>query len=82
MAGFSTIAQVDQAFPWAVQNRYVRESDAYLNTTSSNLKTQLARQFGTTVRAGTSVKQGKGHWYVVNSSNKEVYNSAGLGKKV
>ena len=82
IAGFNTISQVDNAFKWAVSKGYVRESDAYCQLGRSVYPDYLVKQFGTTKRAGCSVKQGRGHFYVVDASGREVYNSCGLGCNV
>ena len=64
---------------WAVNNGYIRDSDTYVNMGSIDLARKISQHFGTVFQSSFSIKKGCGHFWVVDSSGKEVFNAARLG---
>ena len=58
---------------------YIRDSDTYCNVGWQTLAKYISSQYGTTFHSNWSLKQGCGHYWVVNQNGKEVFNAAGLG---
>ena len=80
LASLKSIAEVDNAFEWCVNRGYVRRSDAYcLGPSREPLARKIAEYYGRPFKNGFSIRQGRNHFYVVDSSGKEAYNSAGWG---
>ena len=78
IGGLGNDNQMLMARNWAVNNNYIRGSDTYVNINSIDLAKKISQHFGTTFHSNFSVKKGCGHFWVVDSNGKEVFNSAGL----
>ena len=79
IGGLGTDAEMLAARAWAVKKGYIRDSDTYCNVGWSQLAKYIAQNYGKSYHNGWSLKQGCGHYWVVNGSGKEVFNAAGLG---
>ncbi|KAH0786317.1 YSIRK-type signal peptide-containing protein [Histomonas meleagridis] len=78
VGGLNTIGEVDAAFTWARNNNYVRW-DAYVLIGSQDLSQRIANHYGRTKKSGCVIVHGNGHFYVTDTSGREIYNSAGWG---
>ena len=80
LANLNTIDEVDNAFEWCVGRGYVRRSDAYCQgPTRLALARTIAEHYGKSVKSGLDIAAGPHHFWVVDNSGREVYNSAGWG---
>lgn len=80
LGGLNTIGEVDDAFDWCVAMGYVRRSDALCNGLSREpLGRKIAQHYRRSFREGCRIQPGTHHFYVVDGSGREVYNSAGWG---
>ena len=79
IGGLGSDSEMLSARAWAVKKNYIRDSDTYCNVGWQALAKYISSQYGTTFHTGWSLKQGCGHYWVVNQNGKEVFNAAGLG---
>ena len=79
IGGLGTDAQMLSARAWAVKKGYIRDSDTYCNVGWSALAKYISTNYGTPFHNGWSLKQGCGHYWVIDQNGKEVFNAAGLG---
>ena len=80
LGGLNTIGEVDDAFDWCVSQGCVRRSDSYcLGPTREALGRKIAEHYGRGFKNGYRIVHGSNHFYVVDGSGREVYNSAGPG---
>ena len=80
LGGLNSIGEVDSAFDWCVGQGYVRRSDAYCSGLSREpLGRKIAEHYGRPFKEGFRIAQGAHHFWVVDGSGKEVYNSGGWG---
>ena len=80
MANLKSISEFDTAFSWAVGQGLVRKSDAYVQTTASNLASKIAAHYGKSLKSSSLVIQYSGrHYYITTSSGVEVFNSVYIG---
>ena len=79
IGGLGTDAQMLSARAWAVKKGYIRDSDTYCNVGWSALAKYISSNYSTPFHNGWSLKEGCGHFWVVDGNGKEVFNAAGLG---
>ena len=74
LAGLTKSNDIEEAFDYAVQQKWVRGSDAYVNNHNS-LISGLSSKYGTSQRSGKRVNVG-GHFVVKNSNGDIIYDPA------
>jgi len=79
IGGLGNDSQILMARSWAVKNGFIRDSDTYVYYGWQTLASKISQQFGTYLHSDLSPKKGCNHYWVVDSSGREVFNSAGLG---
>ena len=79
IGGLGSDSQIMLARKWAVNNGYIRDSDTYTYPNFSELARKVSEYFGTALHSNWKLKEGCNHFWVINESGKEVFNSAGLG---
>ena len=76
--GLNSLGEVEAAYNWALGNGYIR-SDCYVNMGWEALAQKIAQNYGRSLRHGL-IRKGNGkHFWLVDSSGREVYNAAGIG---
>ena len=83
VGGLGTTSQVLAARQWALENGYISSSN-YVQIGSMDLAQKISRKYGTTYHSDFVIRKdnygnGGTHFWVANSSGKEIFNSAGLG---
>ena len=80
--GLCTTAQITKAYNWALSEGKI-SSDTLLYVSGSVLAGQIAAKYGTTLHNDYYITGNNGdsstHYWLVDSSGKEIFNSAGLG---
>ena len=74
LAGLSHSNGIEGAFDYAVQNKWVKGNDAFVNDHSA-LINGLASKYGTTKRGGNRVNVG-GHFVIKDGKGNVIYNPA------
>ena len=80
IGGLTTNEQIIKAHEWALQNNFIR-NDNYVNLDYNDFAKLVSEQFQTIyhpdwTRDGSD---DQGHYWVLDSNGKEIFNSAGLG---
>ena len=76
--GLCTTSQITTAYSWALSAGKIN-SNAYVNMSASELAKQISQQYKTTFHSDYYIKDGPSHFWLVDSSGKEIFNSAGIG---
>ena len=79
IGGLGSDKEIMLARKWSVQNKYIRDSDTYVNMDARVLAQKISKKFKTNYHANWKFKKGSRHWWVVNEKGVEIFNSAGLG---
>ncbi len=79
VGGLGSDKEIMMARTWAVQNKYIRDSDTYVNMSARELAKKIAKKFKTKYHAKWRFAHSTHHWWVVDENNREIFNSAGLG---
>ena len=74
LAGLSNSHGIEGAFDYAVQNKWVRGRDAFVND-HNGLINGLVSKYGTTKRSGNRVNTG-GHFVIKDGKGNVIYNPA------
>ena len=82
VGGLGTKEEALAARSWALSNNYITDTN-YVND-KTNLPQYISSAFGTTYHSDFQIKKdqdsaGHTHFWVADSSGKEIFNSAGLG---
>ena len=83
VGGLGTKAEVLAARQWALNSGYIN-SNNYVLMRGTELARKIAQKYGTTFHSDFVIKEdvyngGSTHFWVADSSGKEIFNSAGLG---
>ena len=79
IGGLGSDKEIMAARKWAVQNKYIRDSDTYVNMSARELAKKIAKKFKTKYHDKWHFAQSTHHWWVVDENKREIFNSAGLG---
>ena len=79
VGGLGSDKEIMLARKWAVQNKYIRDSDTYVNMSARELAKKIAKKFKTKYHAKWRFAQSTHNWRVVDENKREIFNSAGLG---
>ena len=79
VGGLGSDKEIMMARKWAVQHKYIRNSDTYVNMSARELAKKIAKKFKTKYHAKWRFAQSTHHWWVVDENKREIFNSAGLG---
>ena len=79
VGGLGSDKEIMLARKWAVQNKYIRDSDTYVNMSARELAKKIAKKFKTKYHAKWRFAHSTHHWWVVDENKREIFNSAGLG---
>ena len=76
--GLCTTAEISAAYNWALGAGKI-EANTYVKVGKEQLAKDIAAHYGTTYHSEYQFKSSSRHFWLVNSSGKEIFNSAGLG---
>ena len=79
VGGLGSDKEIMLARKWAVQNKYIRDSDTYVNMSAKVLAKRISEYFNTYYHANWDFGRGRNHFWVIDEYGREVFNSAGLG---
>ena len=76
--GLCTTAQISAAYSWALSAGKIR-ADTYVLVGGEQLAKDISAHYGTTYHSDYYIRSNSRHFWLVNSSGTEIFNSAGLG---
>ena len=76
--GLCTTAQISAAYSWALSAGKIR-SDTYVLVGGEQLAKDISAHYGTHYHSEYYFRNNYRHFWLVNASGKEIFNSAGLG---
>lgn len=82
IAGLKNVIEFINAREWCVANKYIDDFDNIIFIDKKKLAKLISEKFGSYLHDDWFIEQFKGHCYVKNKNNIEVFNSCGLGKMI
>ena len=79
IAGLKNVIEFLNARKWSVINGYITDSDNQILINEKKLTKLISEKFGGYLQNDWKIEKFKGHCYVKNGRNIEVFNSCGLG---
>ena len=80
IGGLGSKQELLDARSWALSTKYIRSDNYLLTKDRMGLAYKISKKYGTTYHSDFSISSNGHHFWVVDSSGKQVFNSAGLDK--